>query len=924
MRQVLLVEDKPRYRQSLRFWLQNEPYQLIESATPEEGVEILKTHPDIRVVLLDLEFGERTSRGTVVLDHVKREGNRHLVIVLTGHEELLDAGMAQQYEVFNYIPKSRESQAIRFSLAQAFKELERKQLLKTNKYLLDVQQRISSNQTLPEILNFISEAVRAAVGAYNCHVRVYDFKKGDFRLEGFAGADESLRDLFALPRAKGHHFSGLVATSGRSKTFGNLQKMNEFREFAGRILNAPGVTESQRQYLNSVESAYIVPITTGLFRPGVDAVLNVSSAEINFFDDATKLTIDEFVIQTELAIMTNWLQMKRDEVTRDYGEITAMLSDISDRLRGPNPEPAIFAAVAERIAKIVNPEVVSIFLYNNKTAKIENKAELRGDEWLTEVDESYGSGQSLTGSVYADNTPIQIPVWGDSDTLKPTGDERFDSAHLDVYLQKIPSGRIEHYLGVPIEIGGKPRGVLRAVNKKSAYYQKETAASDSSSLLDRGFSNDCRNAMQIAAVHLGVAIRNAELFQQKERQIEQIRTMGEIGQLIASASDINEILKVTIQKVADVMQAEICMLFLKTEGGDRVVLKERIGIPEEVLPNAFYAMREGETGTVAATGEAKLLRHRQNGKYDAAILAQLRAVHDASTEIESVMIVAIRAGKDVLGVMKVMNKEGHIEYTEDDLEWFQTLAAYVGLALENTRDAIRKRNAALSSLVSAVAHEINNTSGLIPSNVAGIRAQLVAPNTKVVRRLALIERVAEQATEFANEIAGFGAGRRGEKLIVDINQYIREAIADLLEIPKYETSETFRVEMQLTLEPLLCKVFVNPFIQIVRNVVINANQALEHRHGGYVRISTGKSDGIHSGAAVLSFDDNGPGIKKEHLSRLFDPDFTTKPNGNGLGLWLVRTQLEQIGGLIQVYNRDPEEGASFVITIPLAVSGGRA
>jgi len=926
IRQVLLVEDNAEYRDSFKYAFPGEPFQFIEAPSPEDAVRILDTHPELRIILLDLDFGKSACKSApatpvldyTVLEYVKQRGNRHKVVVLTAHEELLAAGLAEQYEVFNYLPKSGKSQTIRFSLDQAFKDLDREQLIQKNRYLLDVQKKISSNQPLQEILDFICSAVRTTVGAYNCHIRVYDFDRGDFRLEGFAGADGSLRNLFASPRAKGHFFSGEVVESGIANTFGNLQKLEKFLDYAAEVMQQE-LTKPQLQYLQTVESAHIAPIMTGLFQPGVDAVLNVSSAEMDFFDTSKQDTIDEFVTQAELAIAKSWLQMKRDEVQHDYTEISRMLAEISS-LRGPGAKTSICDVAIRRLAKIINPEVVSIFLFDKTSGTLDNVAELRGGEPVAKPQEVYQPGQSLTGKVFAGNETIQIPQWGDPKKPKPTADERFDKENLDIYLKQIPSRRIEHYLGVPIQVAGNRRGVLRAVNKRSQLYTEELAATDTGSLMDRGFSDDCKNAMQIAANHLAVAIDNAEVFQQKERQIEQIRTMGEVGRLIASASDINEVLKVTIQKVAEVMNAEICLLFLKSDDGEHVVLKEWYGLPDSVLPNAYYKMGEGETGKVAKTGEARLLPHTKNGKYDEEILQYLRDKHGPSTDIESVMIVAIRAADAILGVMKVINKEDHIEYAGEDLEWFQSLAAYVGFAIENTRAVIQKRNEALSVLVSAVAHEINNTTGLIHANVMGARTQF-SLNEKLLQRLALIERLATQATDFANEIAGFGVGRRGERKTIDINVVVDTAVNDLQNDDKYKNSQNFSVEVRRSTEPLLCKLYVNPFVQIVRNIFINANQAMENALAGVLRISAAKGEGMAVGTAVLRFDDNGPGIRSDHMERIFKPDFTTKPTGNGLGLWLVKTQLEQIGGTINAYS-EFGKGASFVITVPLAAPEG--
>lgn len=938
-REILLVEDDERYRASIKYLFKLEPYRFVEAGSPEEGIELLDANPQIRVILLDLSF--QHGKGTAVLDHIRERSGEYRVIVLTGHDELLAAEKAGAYAVFNYLPKAQKTskQAIRFSVEQAFKDLEREHLDQKLKFLLDVQRRINASHDMKETLDLICQSIRSALGAYTCHIRVYDFRRGDYHLGGFAGAEENLRQAFARPRAKGDLFSGRVVKTGKPEVFDDLQSLDDFLRFAAEALDGRKIFYSEeKNYWRNVRSAYIVPISTGLFGNAVDAVLNVSSDAKSFFNLDKRTLVDEFVTQAALSITKDWLQKKREEIHQDYSKISRMLSDMSDRLRGTEALKGIYDVVTQRISKIVNPEVVSIFLYNDMTGLIENVAEFRGDEPVTDLDEVYEPGQSFTGAVYQREATIQLPEPEDLRDLKPLDYPGFDHHNKEEYLNKvIPSGELRHYLGVPIRIGGKVSGVLRAMNKKSDYYDENSARQNRLGLhrlclLERGFSADCRNVMEITASHLAVAIRNAELLREKDSQVEQVRTLGEVGRLINSRLDIEEVLKLTIQEMAEVMQAEICMLFLR-DGEDRIILKQSFGISETLIPNASYEVGEGVTGGVAKTGKPRLIVRTDlnDGKYDPQIISFLREKHGEPKHIESLMAVPIIAKDTVLGVMKVINKVGdHLQYRAGDLELFRTFADYVSVAIENAqiyklandRLAIAERNSALSLLVSAVAHEINNTSGLIPANVAGIRKQLGMPNENIKRMLALIEDAASQATEFANELAGFSANRTGDKRALDVNTVIRDAIEALkFDLPKHKNSDTIQLDVSLCDHALICDIYRTPFDQIVRNIVINAFQALESKPRGVVRVSSSKDTSEPEGAAVIQFEDNGPGIKPEHKLRIFEPDFTTKAKGNGLGLWLVRTQLQQVGGTIEVES-EQGQGARFTVRIPLSAEAG--
>jgi signal transduction histidine kinase/ActR/RegA family two-component response regulator len=423
------------------------------------------------------------------------------------------------------------------------------------------------------------------------------------------------------------------------------------------------------------------------------------------------------------------------------------------------------------------------------------------------------------------------------------------------------------------------------------------------------------------------ALKDLEL-ERLAHEIEQVRLLGEVGLFINSALDIDKVLSLTIQKMVDLMRAEVCMLFLRDED-DRIVLRQCIGIP--MIPDAFYKLGEGVTGSVVETCKPMLLTtsDAQEDKYASYIRAFLAEKHGGPRQIESFMVVPIVAGSRTIGALQVINKANGLKYDEDDRDLFLTFAGYAGVAIANAqafhvardRLVIAERNAALSFLVKAVAHEINNTSGLIPANVAGIRAALGETSKDISDMLEVIEDAAAQATEFANELAGFSHTWAGWQRAVDINRVITSALDSLKgDLQRYGAA-TIELEISLCDRPLICELSTTSLGQIVRNIVINAFQAIGSKKTGTVHLSTSEGTGELAGTAVIQIQDNGPGIKREHMDRIFDPEFTTKPKGNGVGLWLVRTQLELVGGAIKVES-EPGQGAKFIVTIPISPDQG--
>ncbi|MFD0669503.1 sensor histidine kinase [Ramlibacter sp. MAHUQ-53] len=103
--------------------------------------------------------------------------------------------------------------------------------------------------------------------------------------------------------------------------------------------------------------------------------------------------------------------------------------------------------------------------------------------------------------------------------------------------------------------------------------------------------------------------------------------------------------------------------------------------------------------------------------------------------------------------------------------------------------------------------------------------------------------------------------------------------------------------------------------QIVHNLVMNAMQALEQVPAGQRRLVLATSQ--EGGDGRLAVTDTGPGIAPEALPRLFEPFFTTRPGGMGLGLSLCETLAGRLGGRLEAANHAPR-GASFRLTLPRA------
>jgi signal transduction histidine kinase len=103
--------------------------------------------------------------------------------------------------------------------------------------------------------------------------------------------------------------------------------------------------------------------------------------------------------------------------------------------------------------------------------------------------------------------------------------------------------------------------------------------------------------------------------------------------------------------------------------------------------------------------------------------------------------------------------------------------------------------------------------------------------------------------------------------------------------------------------------------QVILNLIINANEAMSEVNGGSRELLIGSRADTPDGV-IVSVRDSGPGLKRESLDHLFDPFYTTKPTGMGMGLSICRSIIEAHGGRLWATANVPQ-GATFQFTLPV-------
>jgi C4-dicarboxylate-specific signal transduction histidine kinase/CheY-like chemotaxis protein len=221
-----------------------------------------------------------------------------------------------------------------------------------------------------------------------------------------------------------------------------------------------------------------------------------------------------------------------------------------------------------------------------------------------------------------------------------------------------------------------------------------------------------------------------------------------------------------------------------------------------------------------------------------------------------------------------------------------------------------EKMAAVGNLVSGVAHELNNPlAGVIGFSEILLEKQEDAKTKKTLER---IRDEAQRAAKIVKNLLTFARKHKPEAVMADINGVLERT----LELRAYDLRvNKIKVTTDLSRDLPMTLVDPNQLLQVFMNVITNAEQAMREANGkGTLKITSS----VAGPSIRMVIQDDGPGIKPDHLKQIFDPFFTTKPvgRGTGLGLSICHGIMKEHGGTIGATSI-VGQGTTFVIELPV-------
>ena len=204
----------------------------------------------------------------------------------------------------------------------------------------------------------------------------------------------------------------------------------------------------------------------------------------------------------------------------------------------------------------------------------------------------------------------------------------------------------------------------------------------------------------------------------------------------------------------------------------------------------------------------------------------------------------------------------------------------------------------IGELSARIAHDLRNPLGIIKNAVELIEISLKdKDNESLKKKIKMIKNASERMSRQINDVLDFVRTRslqlEKKSLVAILESSLKSNVPDSIKIIKPQN------DVEIHCDSKQLEVVFN-------NIIANAVESLENSGEIKIRITNNQKN------VKIEIEDSGPGISQENLEKIFDPLFTTKPSGTGLGLISCKNIVEQHGGSISVSNNP----TTFEILLP--------
>jgi signal transduction histidine kinase/FixJ family two-component response regulator len=412
-------------------------------------------------------------------------------------------------------------------------------------------------------------------------------------------------------------------------------------------------------------------------------------------------------------------------------------------------------------------------------------------------------------------------------------------------------------------------------------------------------------------------MRNRKLEEDLERRSRELEQLLGVSAQLNQTPDLHSLLDLVPPLLLDLLPGSATAIYVFGEDGS--IIDQRLQVQQKL--RAANKLQDSSVIKKLFSALNGHIAQRWTGN-----VPELSA-------IPACMVTALVQGDSTLGMLLIVGDEA---YDDRQLRLFSGIASQTALALRNAqlyditaRHALelearvlertreleqaqqlllrQEKLASIGHLAASIAHEINNPLMPIRNLLDDHLEEISHSNVDYDRKaMELIQDSLERIRRIVSRLLDF-TGKRNEGLaLIDVGP-ILESIVDLNR--KFFATHNVTIEADIpTLPPIYGS--KDQLEQVFMNLALNAQAAMSK--GGTLKISAQQI----ANAIAIEFEDNGSGIAPEHIDRIFDPFFSTKPNGTGLGLFVSYGIIEGHNGEIDVKST-VNKGTTFTVLLPI-------